>query len=175
MKTTPLIFKMDETMIKNNKISLTDIAALVNMRRYGNNHFTEFRYMKNMESVLGVSDRTIKTSIKELKEINVIGQSTFRNRYSFATLDEKFILVSNKIFESGLNAKEIGFLIKAKAKAFNNGLTKGNKEKLAEILGISSSQFNKIFNSLIEKVLLAIQTANYFKMVRCLVIHKNVL
>ena len=125
MKIKTLIFKMAEEVVRNNKLSLTDVAVLANISMYRNNNITEFRYVKNIAEVVGVSLRTVKSSIAKLKEenafekiekINVKGDKEFRNRYFFTPLDKKFIIVSDNIFESNLTSDEIGFLIRAKAK-----------------------------------------------------------
>ena len=130
---------------------------------------SEFRYIKNIAEALNISIPTVKRSIASLKKINAFdkvekvntgNETEFRNKYFFTPLNEKFILVSNDIFESGLTSDEIGFLIRAKAKAFNNGMTlKGNKEKLASFIGVSLGKFNKLFNSLVSKGFIAYETS----------------
>lgn len=149
---------MAEEVVRNNKLSLTDVAVLANISMYRNNNITEFRYVKNIAEVVGVSLRTVKSSIAKLKEenafekiekINVKGDKEFRNRYFFTPLDKKFIIVSDNIFESNLTSDEIGFLIRAKAKCYYNSMViKGNKEVLASFIGVSSGKFNKLLKSL---------------------------
>lgn len=170
--TKQLVFKIDETMAQNKSLSLTDVAVLATISQYRNNNITEFRYGKNIAEKLSISPRTVDNAIRTLKDnnafakiekVNVKGDKEFRNKYFFTPLDEKFILVSNAIFESGLTADEIGFLIRAKSKAYNNGLTlKGNKEKLAGFIGVSVGKFNKLFKSLIEKGFISYSNSELF-------------
>lgn len=176
MKTTTiknnnnLIFKIDEKMARNKNLSLTDIAVIANISKYRNNNVTEFRYGKNIAATLGISERTVDNSIKKLKDNNVFDKiekvnangeaNKGRNKYFFTPLETGFILVADEIFELGLTADEIGFLIRAKANAFNNGMTlKGNKEKLAAFIGVSVNKFNKLFSSLLAKGFISYETS----------------
>lgn len=168
-KNNNLIFKIDEKMARNNNLSLTDIAVMANISKYRNNNVTEFRYGKNIADTLGISLRTIERSVASLKDnfvfdkvekVNMDGKKEWRNKYFFTPLETGFILVADEIFELGLTADEIGFLIRAKANAFNNGMTlKGNKEKLAAFIGVSVSKFNKLFNSLLSKGFISYETS----------------
>lgn len=155
-------------MVKNNTLSFNDIAVLANISRYRNNNITEFRYRSNIATALDISEATVKRSIKTLKDIkafdkiekiNVSGNKEFRNKYYFKVLNERFILINNKIFESKLTSNEIGFLIKAKSKCFNNGLTiKGNKEEIAKMLNVSVGKCLKLIKSLSENGFISYST-----------------
>lgn len=152
------------------KLNLSEIAVLANIRRYATaDDVTEYRQSRLIAEAVQMSERQVKTIIKKLQDEQVFtvklkseiynGIRYNKNQYTFKPLKEMFVLVDDAIFESGLNAKEVGLLIRMKTLTIDNNLRiLKNKEWIADNCGVTYTAFNKIFKSLEAKGFITYET-----------------
>lgn len=153
------------------KLTLAEIAVLSQLRKYTNaDNTTLFRQTRLIAETIKMSERAVQTIIAKLKKAKIFtvdnyiehfnGQTIKKNSYTFAPLKEMFVLVDNSIFESDLEAKEIGLLIRLKVLTLNNSNTiLKSKEWIAKSCGVTYTAFNKLFKSLEAKGFIKYETS----------------
>lgn len=147
-------FKLSEKQVRNLKIEDVAVLSVISNRRTSQDKC--YCYQNEICNKLSISERQVRRNIRNLEDAGVFtitkekSEVHFKNIYHFEKLDTNFILVNSDILN--LESDEIGFLIKCKAIAYDNGLSINfNKEQLAKILHIGKSKLNSLLNSLIVK------------------------